>query len=99
MNAQPYIDAAHNRAEADFPDWGWAAASFLRAYAQTHVEFTAEEVTFASLEDQGFQQPEDLRAWGATFRQAIQQGVIEVAGTGRSVRRHSSICNRYRSRI
>jgi hypothetical protein len=88
-----------DHAESDWAEWGDIASAFLHRYAQTHTTFTAEDVTFASMEDSGFPQPVDLRAWGPPFRQAVKAGVIEVSGTGRSMRRHSSVCNRYSSRV
>lgn len=93
------MSSAHNHAESDWAEWGDIAAAFLNRYAQRNVEFTAEEVTNASMADPIFPQPADLRAWGSTFRNAIKQGIVEVAGTGRSLRRHSSICLRYRSKV
>lgn len=84
------MSSAHNHAESDWAEWGDIAAAFLNRYAQRNVEFTAEEVTNASLADPIFPQPEDGRAWGATFARACRSGIIQKRGYGVSTRRHSS---------
>ena len=79
---------------------GWTADAyiFLLAFAERNTLFISEDVSSAS-KALGFPQPPTDRAWGAVYRKAIRDGVITQEGTGRSSRRHASICPRWRSQI
>lgn len=89
---------AANHADRTIPAWTDSAYSFLLAFARSHELFISEDVSNAS-KVQGFPQPPTDRAWGAVYRRAVKAGVIIQDGFGRSVRRHASICPRWRSQI
>lgn len=80
------------------PDWATLAYSFLVTFARRNQHFISEDVSGLSKE-QGFPQPPTDRAWGQTYRRAVKAGIIVQDGTGRSLRRHASLCPRWRSRI
>lgn len=85
-------------AEREHFDWADQAYEFLRTYAKGHAEFISEDVSDAS-KAAGFPQPPTDRAWGMIYRRAIKRGVIIQVGTGRSRRRHASICPRWGSLV
>jgi hypothetical protein len=53
----------------------------------------------AASKEWGMVQPPTDRAWGPVYRRALKMGVIERDGTGVSLRRHASICPRWKSRV
>lgn len=89
---------ALEHAEADCPKWGDVALAFLTQFARTHKTFISEDVSDASKE-WGMVQPPSDRAWGAIYRRAIKLDIIVQDGSGRSLRRHGSICPRWRSLV
>ena len=80
------------------PEWADRAFAHLEQYAREHEAFISEDVSDAS-RDAGMPQPRTDRAWGAIYRRAAKAGVIVQDGSGRSRRRHGSICPRWRSLI
>ncbi|MGH8443824.1 MAG: hypothetical protein ACREVL_01100 [Solimonas sp.] len=60
------------------PDWLAEAAKFVAAYAETHVDFLAEDVIAASAGK--LASPPDGRAWGAVLRRAAAARVIRKIG-------------------
>lgn len=89
---------AVEHADRETPDWSTMAYSFLLSFARTHLHFISEDVSGASKQEK-FPQPPTDRAWGQIYRRAAKAGIIEQDGTGRSARRHASLCPRWRSRI
>lgn len=89
---------AVENADRQSPEWSTLAYSFLLSFARTHQYFISEDVSGASKE-QHFPQPPTDRAWGQIYRRAIKAGIIVQDGTGRSARRHASLCPRWHSRI
>lgn len=111
MSAQLTFDNAMARAAADsgmrralehaeqtVEKWGDLAYLFLEQYARRHGTFISEDVSDAS-KVWGMEQPPTDRAWGQVYKRAIKAGVIVMDGTGRSRRRHHSLCPRWRSKI
>lgn len=90
---------ALSSAESEAPAWPKDAYAFLVAYARQTLTFISEDVSAASKLDTTFTQPPTDRAWGHIYRKAVQNGVIVQDGSGRSTRRHASICPRWRSLI
>lgn len=90
------IQIAADNADAHHIGWTDRAFQFLYDYAKTHQSFISEDVSDASKEA-GFPQPPTDRAWGAVYRRAIKESVIIQVGSGRSRRRHASICPRWGS--
>lgn len=80
------------------PEWPERAYAFLVEFAKAHSEFISEDVSDASRAASMPQPPTD-RAWGAIYRKAIKLGVIIQNGSGRSRRRHNSICPKWASQI
>lgn len=78
--------------------WGDLAYVFLEQYARTNLSFISEDVSDAS-KKWGMAQPPTDRAWGAIYTRALKAGLIEQDGSGRSRRRHGSICPRWKSKI
>lgn len=78
--------------------WNERAYAFLEMYARMHKDFISEDVSDASKEA-SFPQPPTDRAWGSVYRKAIRDGLIIQIGSGRSRRRHASICPRWGSLI
>jgi hypothetical protein len=76
--------------------WSERAYEFLVTFARTHETFISEDVSFLSKEE-GFPQPRTDRAWGSVYRRAIKARIIVQDGTGRSTRRHASLCPRWHS--
>ena len=89
---------ALDHAEVTTPDWADMAYAFLVEFAQQHPTFISEDVSGAS-KVAGFPQPPTDRAWGAVYLRASKAGVIVQDGTGRSARRHASICPKWRSLV
>lgn len=78
--------------------WGDVAYDYLVSFARRTALFISEDVSDASKES-GIPQPPTDRAWGAVYRRAIKDGVIIQDGTGRSRRRHASICPQWKSLV
>ncbi|NKF21556.1 hypothetical protein [Solimonas marina] len=72
------IQRAGEHADRVSPDWIAEAARFIATYAETHVDFLAEDVVAASAGI--IAPPPDGRAWGAALRRAAANGVIEKLG-------------------
>lgn len=89
---------AARHAEEVHMHWNDQAYAFLVAFSRTHKEFISEDVSDAS-KAQGFPQPPTDRAWGSVYRKACRNDVIIQVGTGRSRRRHASICPRWGSLV
>lgn len=88
---------AARHAEFMHMHWNDMAYAFLVEFAKKNKSFISEDVSDAS-KKAGFPQPPTDRAWGAIYRKAIKAGIIIQIGTGRSRRRHASICPRWGSR-
>lgn len=112
MNAQLPIDFAAARAARDagmqqaidhadrqMAGWSEHAYQFLVEFARYTPSFISEDVSDASKAVSSFPQPPTDRAWGSVYRRACHDGVIAQDGSGRSRRRHASICPRWRSLI
>lgn len=112
MAAQTNIDFDHAKmqrdagiarslAHAESANEGWAdiAYALLLIYARTHAHFISEDVSDDSKARTDFPQPPTDRAWGSVYRRAVKDRVIVQDGTGRSRRRHASLCPRWRSLI
>lgn len=82
---------ALEHAEREHFDWAEQAYGFLQTYARSHEEFISEDVSDAS-KVLNFPQPPTDRAWGSIYKRAIKNDLIIQVGTGRSRRRHASIC-------
>lgn len=89
---------AADHADAIEEKWTDRAYRWICSYAETHKQFISEDCTGAA-EAAGLKSPTDDRAWGWPFRRAAKAGVIVQDGTGRSTRRHASICPRWRSQV
>jgi hypothetical protein len=72
-------------------NWSGKAYDFLVEFAKVNEQFISEDVSDASKE-MGLPQPPTDRAWGTVYRKAAKNEVITQVGTGRSRRRHASIC-------
>lgn len=79
--------------------WGDIAYAYLLIFARHNETFISEDVSDASKASKTFPQPPTDRAWGSVYRRAVREGVIAQDGSGRSRRRHASICPRWRSLI
>ena len=90
------MSIAADHADAKHIGWTDRAFEFLKSYAKTHSTFISEDVSDAAIEA-GEPQPPTLRAWGSVYRRAIREDVIIQVGTGRSRRRHASLCPRWGS--
>lgn len=90
------IHRAIEHANADGSGWSDLAYAFLRLFLRTHRFFISEDVSDAS-KLAGMTQPPTDRAWGAIYVRAAREKLIVQDGTGRSRRRHSSICPRWRT--
>jgi len=87
------MQRAVDHAEIESPDWAQHAYEWLELFVAAHAEpFISEDVSDASKLDSSFPQPPTDRAWGSIYRSAVKRGLIRLAGTGRSRRRHASIC-------
>lgn len=111
MSTQMTLDHAMARAAADdgmrralehaectIKKWGDLAYLFLEQFYRRNLSFISEDVSDAS-KRWGLEQPPTDRAWGMVYRRAQKAGVIEMDGTGRSRRRHASVCPKWRSKI
>lgn len=92
------MQRALDRANRKVANWSDLAYQFLERYARQHGTFISEDVSEAS-KQWGMEQPPTDRAWGGVYRRAQKGGVITPDGTGRSKRRHNTICLRWRSLI
>ena len=92
------IKLAADHAEDMHVGWNDRAYEFLVAFARCHGSFISEDVSDAS-KQANFPQPPTDRAWGSIYRKAVKNDVIIQVGTGRSRRRHASICPRWGSLI
>lgn len=92
------IQQAADHAEEARPGWTDRAFAFLKTYAERHDSFISEDVSDAAIAA-GEPQPPTLRAWGAVYIRAVRDNVIIQTGSGRSRRRHHSICPRWGSLI
>ncbi len=72
------IASALDHAEREVLGWGEEALRFVRHFAETHVDFMAEDVIAAA--KTAVPAAPDGRAWGAVFRAAARAGVIEKLG-------------------
>lgn len=79
--------------------WGEIAYTFLLIHARHNAFFISEDVSDASKASSTFPQPPTDRAWGQVYKRAVKEGIIVQDGSGRSRRRHASICPRWRSTI
>lgn len=77
-------------------EWRDLAYAFLLRFIASHRFFISEDVSNASIA-WGMVQPPTLRAWGSVYTRAAKAGLIAQDGTGRSRRRHHSICPRWRA--
>lgn len=111
MGEQLTLDNAMARAQADdgmrraiehaertVEKWGDLAYIYLEQFCRRHLVFISEDVSDAS-KKYGLIQPPTDRAWGAVYQRAIKAGMIEQEGSGRSRRRHHSICPKWKSKI
>lgn len=89
---------AVDHADAVHADWRESAFDFLVAFAQAREFFISEDVSNHS-KTVGFPQPPTDRAWGSVYTRAAKKGLIVKDGIGRSLRRHASICPRWRSLV
>lgn len=89
---------AARHAEEVHLHWNDQAYDFLVEFAKRNAEFISEDVSDAS-KKVDFPQPPTDRAWGSIYRKACKNDVIIQVGTGRSRRRHASICPRWGSLI
>lgn len=89
---------AMEHAERVSPGWKDLAYQFLLDFARNHPSFISEDVSDAS-KAAGMEQPPTDRAWGSLYVKAAKSGVIVQSGTGRSRRRHNSLCPRWQSRV
>lgn len=89
---------AARHAEDVHPNWNDQAYEFLFRFARGRKEFISEDVSDAS-KRVDFPQPTTDRAWGSVYRRACRNDVIIQVGTGRSRRRHASICPRWGSLV
>lgn len=89
---------AAEHAERVCDGWAEQAYAFLVTFAKRTDLFISEDVSDAS-KAEGLPQPPTDRAWGSVYRRAIKAGVIVQDGSGRSRRRHCSICPRWRSMV
>ncbi len=89
---------AAQSAERMNPGWTDEAFEFLKKYARSHELFISEDVSDMSREE-GMRQPSTDRAWGSIYTRAQKENIIIQDGSGRSRRRHNSICPRWRSLI
>jgi len=89
---------ALEHAEAECKNWGDLAFRFLTLFCRRNLYFISEDVSAVS-KKYGLLQPPTDRAWGAVYQRAARAGMMEQDGTGRSKRRHHSICPRWRSKI
>lgn len=87
---------AADHAEENCRGWGDRAYAFLVEFAKKYDSFISEDVSDAS-KAADFPQPTTDRAWGQVYRRAIKNDIIIQVGTGRSRRRHSSLCPRWGS--
>lgn len=78
--------------------WREEALNFLFAFARGNRYFISENVSAASRVAELTQPPTD-RAWGPVYKDAQKHGYIVQDGSGKSARRHNSICPRWRSLI
>ena len=92
------MSLAESNANALHMDWSNVAYSYLLSYARDHETFISEDVSAQSKADR-VPQPSTDRAWGKTYKRAAKAGIIVQDGTGKSLRRHNSICVRWRSLI
>jgi hypothetical protein len=90
---------AGEHAERVQAGWKDQAFEFLVRFARRRRFFISEDVSDASKEDPTFPQPPTDRAWGSIYVRAAREGVIVQDGSGRSRRRHASICPRRRSLV
>lgn len=98
--AQRGMAQALDHADEVYGGWSEIAYDFLVRFARTRSEaFISEDVSGASKEDPTFPQPPTDRAWGSVYLRAAKSGVIVRAGTGKSRRRHASICPAWKSLI
>lgn len=96
QEARAGMARAMNHAESESPGWAETAYAFLREFAARATDgFISEDVSDAS-KRAGMAQPPTDRAWGAVYRRALAAGVIVRDGSGRSRRRHGSICPKWR---
>lgn len=78
--------------------WRETAYEFLRGFLAAHSLFISEDVSEAS-KAAGMAQPPTDRAWGPLYVRAVKAGLMVQDGTGRSRRRHASICPRWKSLV
>lgn len=89
---------AADHANETHGDWTGRAFDFLSQFARENQSFISEDVSDRSKEVD-FPQPGTDRAWGSIYRRAVREEIIIQVGTGRSRRRHASICPRWGSLI
>lgn len=89
---------AARHAEETNLHWNDRAYAFLVEFAKRNESFISEDVSDAS-KKVGFPQPPTDRAWGSIYRKALKSDVIIQVGSGRSRRRHASICPRWGSLV
>jgi hypothetical protein len=89
---------AARHAEETHLHWNDRAYAFLVEFAKRNASFISEDVSDAS-KKVDFPQPPTDRAWGSIYRKALKNGVIIQTGSGRSRRRHASICPRWGSLV
>lgn len=76
--------------------WREHAYGYLVDFARKHLCFTGEDVSDAHIAA-GHIQPPDLRSWGALYRKAVNEGVIQRIDNNGWSKRRASPCPRYRS--
>lgn len=89
---------AARHAEAVHLHWNDMAYAFLVEFARSNANFISEDVSDAS-KQVDFPQPPTDRAWGSVYRKAVKNDIIIQIGTGRSRRRHASICPKWGSLV
>lgn len=92
------MERALSHAEQECSTWPELAFRFLEMYCRKNLSFISEDVSSAS-KDYGLVQPPTDRAWGPIYKRAQKAGMIVMDGTGRSKRRHASLCPKWRSKI
>lgn len=96
--AEDGMERALAHAEQECNRWGELAYRFLEVHCRRHQSFISEDVSEASRK-YGLIQPTTDKAWGAVYKRAQAAGIIVMDGTGRSTRRHGTLCPKWRSLI
>jgi hypothetical protein len=100
IQAQTGMKAALDHAVRVAPSWANAAYDFLCEFAAYNAEFISEDVSDQTKGMASFRQPPSDRAWGVVYRRAAKAGIIAMSDrTGKSRRRHGSVCPLWKSLV